>query len=281
MKANLKTISIIFLALVAGFITSCQTDDGLSSNGKGTVKILLTDAPFPSGQVAEANITIDKIEINKTGDTDEFIVLSEETKTFNLLDLRNGITAELAEVELEDGTYNQIRMRIVDANIVLNDEAGPVFDLKIPSGTSSGLKIMIKNGLVVTEGSLSSVLLDFDVSQSFIVQGNPKTKVGIKGFIFKPVVRAVVEAQTGSIEGTVSTGENVKIADAIVEIYQDQTLVTSALADEDGYYAAIGLPSGEYKVKCLVDGYAAFEAEDVPVVANEATKVDILLQPVE
>jgi hypothetical protein len=281
MKANLKTISIIFLALVAGFIISCQNDEGLDSNGKGTVKILLTDAPFPSDQVAEANITIDKIEINKTGDSAQFIVLSEAEMTFNLLDLRNGITTELAEVELEDGTYNQIRMHIVDANIVLNDEASSVFNLKIPGGTSSGLKIIIKNGLVVADGSLSSVLLDFDVSQSFIVQGNPKTKAGIKGFIFKPVVRAVVEAETGSIEGNVSVGDSIDIAGAVVEIFQGQDLVTSAISEANGYFAGIGLPEGEYKVKCNVEGYAAFEAEDIPVVANEATTLDILLQPTE
>ena len=275
MKANLKTISILLLALVAGFIASCTKDD--NDNGKGTVKILLTDAPFPGDQVAEANITVDKIEIRMTGDSARFIVLSEEEKAFNLLDLRNGITAELAEVELESGVYNEIRLHIVDANVVLKDETASAFSLKIPSGTSSGLKIKIKNGLVVSDGSLSSVLLDFDVSQSFVVQGNPKSPKGITGFIFKPVIRAVVEAESGMIEGHVTAGEN-KVAAAVVEIYQGATLVTSAISDENGYYAAIGLPVGEYKVKCEVEGYNSFEAEDIAVVANGSATVDIVLQ---
>jgi len=275
MKANLKTISILLLAMVAGVITSCTKDD--NDNGKGTVKILLTDAPFPGDQVAEANITVDKIEIRMTGENASFIVLSEEESTFNLLDLRNGITAELAEMELESGVYDEIRLHIVDANVVLKDEVASAFSLKIPSGTSSGLKIKIKNGLVVSEGSLASVLLDFDVSQSFVVQGNPKSPKGITGFIFKPVIRAVVEAESGMIEGHVTAGDN-KVAGAVVEIYQGTTLVTSAITDENGYYAAIGLPAGQYKVKSTVDGYSVFEVADIAVVVNESATVDIALQ---
>lgn len=59
MKAKLKTISILLIAILAGVFTSCMKDENITdsenNNGKGTVKFFLTDAPFPSDQVAEAN----------------------------------------------------------------------------------------------------------------------------------------------------------------------------------------------------------------------------------
>ena len=290
MKNKMKTRMILLLGLIVGFATSCTNDEDISKNpdGKGTVSFLVTDAPFPTNLVAQANVTIDKIEIRKADEAEgeetegsSFMVLSEETMEFNLLDLRNGVTAELTNAELDAGTYDQIRLHVVDASVVLSDEASTTFDLKIPSGSSSGLKINIKDGLVVQDGGFATVLLDFDVSKSFVVQGNPLANAGIKGFIFKPVIRAVVEEATGSIEGHVTVGDTLAVGNATVEFYDMDSLVTSALTDSTGFYAAIGLPLGEYDLKVLADGYVEAEVEDVAVTSNKAVTVDILVEPEE
>ena len=288
MKQKMKTKLILLLGLIVGFAVSCTNDDDLSKNpdGKGTVSFLVTDAPFPTDLVAEANVTIDKIEIRKADESEgedsegsTFVIVSEETMEFNLLDLRNGVTAELTNVELDAGSYDQIRLHVVDASVVLSDEASTTFDLKIPSGSSSGLKIKIKDGLIVQDGGFSTVLLDFDVSQSFVVQGNPLTKAGIKGFIFKPVIRAVVEEATGSIEGHITVGDSLAIGSATVEFYEMDSLITSALTDSTGFYAAIGLSLGEYDLKVLADGYVEAEEEDVAVTSTNAVVVDFELTP--
>lgn len=288
MKQKMKTKLILMLGLIVGFAVSCTNDEDLSKNpdGKGTVSFLVTDAPFPTDLVAEANVTIDKIEIRKADESEgedsegsTFVIVSEETMEFNLLDLRNGVTAELTNVELDAGSYDQIRLHVVDASVVLSDEASTTFDLKIPSGSSSGLKIKIKDGLIVQDGGFSTVLLDFDVSQSFVVQGNPLTKAGIKGFIFKPVIRAVVEEATGSIEGHITVGDSLAIGNATVEFYEMDSLITSALTDSTGFYAAIGLSLGEYDLKVLADGYGEAEEEDVAVTSTNAVVVDFELTP--
>ncbi|WP_339739779.1 DUF4382 domain-containing protein [uncultured Sunxiuqinia sp.] len=284
----MKTKLILMLGLIVGFAVSCTNDEDLSKNpdGKGTVSFLVTDAPFPTDLVAEANVTIDKIEIRKADESEgedsegsTFVIVSEETMEFNLLDLRNGVTAELTNVELDAGSYDQIRLHVVDASVVLSDEASTTFDLKIPSGSSSGLKIKIKDGLIVQDGGFSTVLLDFDVSQSFVVQGNPLTKAGIKGFIFKPVIRAVVEEATGSIEGHITVGDSLAIGSATVEFYEMDSLITSALTDSTGFYAAIGLSLGEYDLKVLADGYVEAEEEVVAVTSTNAVVVDFELTP--
>jgi len=277
---------ILLVAVIAGLFTACTEDENMDSmNGKGTVSVLLTDAPFPSDQVAEANVLIDRIELRKAEDpeiedTAEFFIVSEELQEFNLLDLRNGITSQIGEAELEPGVYDQIRLHIVEANVVLNDEENTVFDLKIPSGTSSGLKINIVNGLEVTGGSTNTLILDFDVSKSFVVQGNAKAAKGIKGFIFKPVIRATVEDVAGAVEGIVTTGEAGTLLPNIpVEILQDTTVVSTAITDEKGFYAVIGLLPGEYWMRADVKGYQLFELDGVQVEEKETTVVDIHLLP--
>lgn len=300
---------ILLFALMAGAFSSCQQNDNMvnnqngpdnngNSNGSGTgnVHFVLTDAPFPSSMVAEANVTIDKVTIHKVAsdststdstDASGFITVSEETQTFNLLDLRNGITADLGQAELDTGMYDQMRLHVVDANVVLNDEDSTTYNLKIPSGSSSGLKVKITNGLSVTGGSMTTILLDFDVSKSFIVQGNPKSHAGIKGFIFKPVIRAVVSESSegennaaGNIAGHVTVGDSMNVENATVQIFQMDSLITSAITDSTGYYAALGIPTGDYDLKCIADGYDESDINGVAVSANDTTMIDFMLEPI-
>lgn len=280
---RLKTMSLLLAGALAGLFPACTQDDDPMSGTKGKVNVLLTDAPFPADQVAEANVVIDRIEIRKGGSEDsvQFYVISDEQQEFNLLDLRNGVTAHIGDADLEPGVYDQLRLHVVESNIVLNDEANTVFDMKIPSGSSSGLKINITNGLEVTGGSTSTLILDFDVSKSFVVQGNPNTPAGIKGFIFKPVIRATVKDIAGSIEGTVidSTAKT-PLVNVPVEVLQDTLVISSALTNEQGYYAVIGLLPGNYWVRANAEGYQEFEATDVAVKEQEKTVVNISMVPV-
>ena len=151
-----------------------------SSEDDGTrLQIRLTDAPLDS--VLEANVTIQRIElIDSSGQT---IVLSDEEQPFDLLQLQNGVTADLASVSLENGVYNQMRVVVgEDASLLMTDST--IQDLKIPSGSTSGITI---NNLpeVVLADSIDQVeiTLDFDVEESFIDAGNSGM------FIFRPVIK--------------------------------------------------------------------------------------------
>ncbi|MCW0481265.1 DUF4382 domain-containing protein [Gaoshiqia sediminis] len=263
MKAKMKTISMLFLGLLALAFTACNNDEANSQNdGKTTVRFLLTDAPFPFEWVEEANVTIDRVEIRRVGDGEDDgspftgFDLEGET-TFNLLDLQNGVTAGLGKMELEAGSYDEIRLHVVNANIKLTD--GTLMDLKIPSGSSSGLKIKIEGDLNVTFGGFATVLIDFDVSRSFVMQGNANTPAGIKGFIFKPVIRASVTDNTGWIEGQVMADGEALVDSLVNIIHGDDTL--TAKTGEEGFYKVMGLPAGTYKVNCEIAGFEKFEQE--------------------
>ena len=130
-----------------------------------------------------------------------FLILSEEDFVYNLLELQNGITTELVEIEVPTGDYDLVRLYVDSAGIELKDQTE--YDLKVPSGSETGIKIIIDPPITVVGGLTTELILDFDVSQSFVVQGNPYTPAGINGFIFTPTIRATNASFAGSIKGTV------------------------------------------------------------------------------
>ena len=197
--ASSRYVSLLFAAVLsvgALAVAGCDstgTDDGQT----GSLQVMLTDAPFPFDRAEAANVTIERVLALTTSDTTETsvgeaddegrVVLSDEEQSFNLLELRDGVTAPLAAEELPAGTYQQIRLILgEEASVVMDD--GTTYDLTVPSGTQTGVKVLL-GGLRIEPGAESELTLDFDVEDSFIVQGNPDTPAGIEGFLFKPTVK--------------------------------------------------------------------------------------------
>jgi hypothetical protein len=199
----------------------------------------------------------------------QFITLSTATQQFNLLDLQNGLTADMVQMEIGAGSYDMIRMHVVSSKIILAD--GTQFAMKIPSGMQSGLKIRLDPPLVVEDGTVNEILVDFNLSKSFIVQGNMKAKHGITGFLFKPVIRAQCQVHGGSIWGTASGSDNTLLSEAEVKVLQADTVFSSALTGINGKYGLVGIPAGNYKMVCEKDGYASSDTVEVVVKAQEKT----------
>jgi hypothetical protein len=288
MKKLIKN-GLMLLAGILVLATSCTKTDSVETGGNGTLTLKLTDAPFPVSFVDQALLTIDKIEIRSTATISStttvsdkesnFIVLYEGAgKEYDLLDLQNGITSDLLSLDIPAGTYDFIRMHIAGSKVVLKD--GTSFDMKVPSGSSSGLKVKVSPSLVIETNVENEVVLDFDVSKSFIVQGNVKSVKGIKGFLFKPVLRAVCQKYSGILAGKIMDKATAPLAEAHVQIYRADTVYTSALTDAKGNYVMIGLPSGDYKLVCDKDSYVSLTVAPVNVKPRETTYVDISLAKV-
>ncbi len=207
----------------------------------------------------------------------------EEETTFNLLELSNGVTAVLAEEDIPNGVYKEIRLHVVDAGIVMDDEEGTEYDLKVPSGNASGLKIKLDPSLEVEGGAYAEVLLDFDVSRSFVMRGNMKHGKGkVNGFIFKPVVRAVAHVQTtaGDISGNVTDGEENPVENALLTLVEGEDTITSANTDEEGFYAMMGILPGDYSLILNIDDEDV-ETTSVSVVAGESSEQDFVVSEEE
>ncbi|WP_340113361.1 DUF4382 domain-containing protein [Maribellus mangrovi] len=284
----MKKIGFVLMIIVLGtaLMLSCSEDDTVNNytEGKGKVNIYLTDAPFPVNLVSKTVVVIDKVEIRKQeSDTTgaEFITLTEEPMEVDLLSLSNGVTELLASVELDAGSYDMIRMHVGESSVYLNDDTK--FDLKVPSGSSSGLKIKIKPAIEISNGQTADVLLDFDVSKSFVAKGNWK-KGNIIGFNFKPVIRCVLLDMAGRIEGTVLDTANTALEHASVKVWMEteemnDSLITSAFTNPDGNYQIIGILAGNYYVTCELDSFTTDTVFNVNVTTGESTEVDFMLTP--
>lgn len=276
-------ILVIFLLLTA----ACQETE----NPTGRIVVKVTDEPFSIAMIKDASVTITKVEIRAAEEDTEdavtteeespgdspFITLWEGSRVLELMELRNGVMEELSNVEVPAGAYDLVRVVVVNASIELIDDLGD-YAVKVPSGSSSGVKIFIKPGLTVAGGLTSELLLDFSVEKSFVLQGDLETPGGIKGFNFKPVIRAVNNSVAGRIEGmVVELVEEQQLPLEGVRVYliaDNQEL--SAITDADGKYVIPGVPSGTYEMWAEKEGYPTVKVE-VEVVPGNATIRDFVL----
>jgi hypothetical protein len=290
----MKRIKIIFNLLLLATIlifSSCSNDEIDIPEGKAHLNIHITDSPFPIELISSTTVTIDQVEVRKkmsedtTEENDTFIVLSDEVLQINLLELTNGLTEQIAASDLEAGYYDMIRLHVTDAIVKMNDST--VYDLKIPSGSSSGLKVKIDPAIYLEEGETYDVLLDFDVSRSFVAKGNINGH--INGFNFKPVIRGVFLGAAGRIEGNVSDTSGISIEKAMVKAWlseydesdlelEDNDHIVSSFTEIDGSYKLIGLPEGEYTVVCYKEGFKSDTITDVSVLAGKSADLDFKLE---
>ncbi len=290
----MKQLGLIFTGVFLSIflLVSCNDDENSPQGTMGRINVHLTDSPYPIDLIKSAFVTIDKVEIRQHLESDQgenedsFIVISEANIEIDLLKLTNGITEQIASVDLEAGTYNQIRLHVVDATIVLND--GTEFDLKVPSGESSGLKIKFDPEIQITEGQTSDVLLDFDVSRSFVVKGNIGSK--IIGFNFKPVVRGAFLELAGRVEGNVADTLGIPLENAMVKLWipaeestnivetEDETFEVSSFTSADGKFKLIGIPSGKYSLSCEIEGYIGDTINNITVTSGQSTSINFKLK---
>ena len=287
-----KLLFGIFAALVIVFFAGCtdmenQNDQQkqLDSDQLGHLVIKLTDAPFPFEIIEAATVNIVKVEIRKVCECDEDeypyieLPLPDDSNEFNLLELRNGITADLVEMGIEPGTYDLIRLYVDKA--VLKVEDGDEYEVKVPSGEQTGIKIFMDPPLNVVSELTTEVVLDFNLEKSFVLKGNANTPAGIKGFNFKPVVKAVNNTTEGTLAGEVFDADTEALLPGIsVWIEQDGAEIASASTDEQGYYAIPGLIAGFYDVIAGSDGFYNDTVEGVQIVEGNLTVQDFILTPI-
>lgn len=196
---------LLALALVlsgAVALVGCDTVGSSASDDEAQLSVLLTDAP---GDILEAHVTIERVAIvpsNDTAsgdaDTEGIEVLSEDSVTVDLVQLQDGVTETLGEIEIPAGDYSQIRLVTArDATVYYEDADGASqeADLMLPSADETGVKINFETFTVDGNQDEIEVTLDFDVEESFVEAGQSGT------YIFKPVVQAESVATDGNTDG--------------------------------------------------------------------------------
>src|SRR5690606_16229119 len=147
---------------------------------------------------------------------------------------------------------------------------------KVPSGSQSGIKIFVHPGITVTTGLTAELLLDFDVSKSFVVKGNAHDLENIKGFNFKPVIRAVNNSFAGRIDGYVWDEDEIALEGATVWLEKD-SVVSTTVTDLQGYFALIGIPEGSYNLMSAKEGYDTLVHENIKVTTANKSEINLQL----
>lgn len=258
-QKHLKTL--IYTVLMATLLFwGCESalDSGTGS-GTGSMVVKLHDAPVDYDEV---NISVARVEVNNTQTDDGWVVISEPNEIYNILDLVNGDMAVLADVELEVGTYEQIRLVLNDENTVVID--GETFELFVPSGEQSGLKLNID--AEIKEGIEYTLLLDFDASRSVVKRGAQDL------YNLKPVIRATNEAITGNISGTVLP---VDARAAVYAIQASDTLSTTFADTVSGEFTLVGLEEGSYTISAdpKEEGFDSKSVDGVTVTVGEDNNI--------
>lgn len=239
----------------------------------------ITDSPFPIDLIDEANVTITKVEVRNADESEEgpFLTLFEGSREFNLIELRNGVMEELVDMEIPSGNYNLIRIYVENASIAVKDY--DTYSVKVPSGSQTGVKVFIEPSLKVTGGLTSEVLLDFSLDKSFVLKGNMDTPAGIKGFNFKPVIRAVNNTTAGTVQGIVTDADSAPLEGVTVSIAQEE-VISTAFTNEEGFYAMPGIPAGLYSISAELEGYNPVTVEELNVVEGNLNIQDFVLEVV-
>src|SRR5690606_5268214 len=117
----------------------------------------------------------------------------------------------------------------------------------------------IDPAITVATGLSTDLLLDFDVSRSFVAKGNLEHAQGITGFNFKPVIKASNLSTAGTLSGTVTTMEGespLPLEDVQITVMDSQgEPVTSGATNAQGQYTILGLEEGPYRVSASLNGY--------------------------
>ena len=175
MKSKLLLISAGLLFIMSVFLGGCFLF------GQGMIALHLTDDPGPYEAV---NVTFTEISVHRAGNIEapenpedsegagegdsNWIVISDEEQTYNLLDLQSPNWSLFAWDLLDVGKYTQIRLKISEANVVLANEE--THELIVPSGATSGLKFT--HPFIIRGGLVTTIEIDFDADKSVVEEGD-------------------------------------------------------------------------------------------------------------
>jgi hypothetical protein len=250
----MKKLSLLGMVLI-GFcmlFSSCS-EKSTKTTTPGGIRIYLADKPAAYDEV---NIVVSQVSVHIADQDSEsgWTVISDTIQTYDLLELSNGAMVLFANHTLDPAHYTQIRLKVTDeCNVVVD---GTPYDLKIPSGEQSGIKI--NHQFQIQPGETYELLLDFDAEKSIHQKGNGDYQM-------QPVIRAVAVTTSGSISGIVDPDSIRAYAVA------GSDTVAQTHSDTSGYFKLVGLPAGLYSVQIVPDDatYADTSISDVSVVAGQ------------
>jgi hypothetical protein len=258
MKLRKTLMALSMLALSATLFFSCSKNESSAEQSKARLEVYLTDDPANYDEVV---IDVQDVKINYSNDDNGWKSLSQVNRgSYDILQLVNDKDTILGKTDLDSGRIEQIRLILGPNNFVKVN--GQTYALETPSAQQSGLKIKLNQD--VNAGVLYKLLLDFDASRSIVKTGNGK-------YILKPVIRATMQTQGGSVKGYVLPDT---FNTAVYAIQGTDTIAGTVTSG--GSYWIKGLNAGTYSLAFAPSdtAYNSQTKTGVSVTTSTVTTVD-------
>jgi hypothetical protein len=241
------------------------------------LRVALTDAPACGYD--HVYVTVDRVRVHTSssaedGDGGWSEVVVNPARRIDLLDLTNGVLAELGQTALPAGQYSQVRLVLrsngsgTPANAIVPN-GGSEVPLDTPSATQSGLKL--KHGFTVQPNTLVDLVLDFDACKSIVKRGNSGR------YNLKPVISVFPRTLT-AIAGYVQTG----LKDVTVSAQKNGVVLKATQPNANGQFVLAPLDpmKGPYDVVFTGENLTTAVIAGVPVVAEQSTTLNSSLDSV-
>ncbi|MFO7732180.1 MAG: DUF4382 domain-containing protein [Candidatus Aminicenantes bacterium] len=268
---NLKLALKGLVALPIVGLIAC----GIGGSDSGQLSLSLTDAA--TDLYDAVYITVKQIDVHRADEGEEmWQTIATPGRTYNLLELVNGVREQLALVDLTAGHYSQLRLYLGDmpddrANILSRPHPFPNYvidseqayhELKIPSGYQSGVKIV--HAFTIGESGTTELILDFSASESVVIAGRSGQ------YLLKPTIKVLTESEASIVSGTVTQAADEAVVEGAIvsaQVYdagaadiKDQVAVkASTVSDETGGFKMFIAP-GAYNIVAAKMDYATAAA---------------------
>lgn len=173
-KVGMDIAGNVGVGLKIGLDEELMIENGIVKvGGKGRAVLGITDAAADMGTVTSVKVTVDSVRVHSVAEG--WVTVSNVSKTYDLIELNaTATTALLADAQLKEGTYQQLRLDISTVEVV---DANGTHEAKLPSG-----ELKIVGQLAVAADSTSTATFDFVASESL-------HKTGKGEYILAPVVK--------------------------------------------------------------------------------------------
>jgi len=225
------------MALVV--LVSCADDSPTDSNnsipeGYGRIRVVAFDSP-PDDNIEHIYLHVREVNLKTQGES--WITLARPDTVIDFLDLVNGINVVMADTLVPTGTYKELRLVLGTGNSVV--AGGVTYDLKVPSGMQSGVKI--KMDFSLSNREVAELYVDFDASKS--VKWNP----GQDLYMMHPTFKAYKRTTAGAISGMVRTSLLTPVSNVRIEAISTTSDTVATLTSLNGAYLMF-VPAGTYTV---------------------------------
>lgn len=266
-RIGFQILAMSFILLAAcgggGGGSSSSTDGSSTTSSTGAINVTLTDASTTDYQAIY--VTVKQVEVHKDGG-ESWDVISTPNKTYNLLELVNGVREELALATLTAGHYTQMRLILTDTpDDSLNirsvkhpygnyfiDSSGVSNELKVPSGYQTGIKIV--KGFDINANETTELILDFDATRSIV-------KAGKSGkWLLKPTIKMLATKECSIIAGNAGAANiliSAQIYDSSAAAEEQVQIQAATVSDVNGDYKLF-LEPGSYTLVGYKDGYSTY-----------------------